>query len=247
MSPDPAGTVDGLNLYAFVSGNPVKYEDIGGLGKGPKFAVRLEKSKHKGWSLKVIGRPNKFAARTLAALALKYPNLHEPTGTNLKDPKKYSRVHENAYMTLAKKPRTKTRGFSHKQHRDHILSIKRTFKNSRFEKRFNTLQTALKKSKQNAVSLIEQAHMLLIREDYNDEENIRIDDSKKNSSDGAKMKISQAWLSRAHKKQTGTKAEVKQMQEKFKEHAIDSATAITAAHKANFEEAWRTPRTGKYM
>ncbi|MBX7157801.1 MAG: hypothetical protein K1X66_05400 [Verrucomicrobiae bacterium] len=31
LSPDPAGTIDGLNLYAFVSGNPVTYTDIGGL------------------------------------------------------------------------------------------------------------------------------------------------------------------------------------------------------------------------
>lgn len=33
MSCDPAGTVDGLNLYGFVGGNPVTYKDIGGLGK----------------------------------------------------------------------------------------------------------------------------------------------------------------------------------------------------------------------
>ena len=29
-STDPAGTVDGLNLYAFVAGNPVTHEDVGG-------------------------------------------------------------------------------------------------------------------------------------------------------------------------------------------------------------------------
>ncbi|PKH01306.1 toxin [Psychromonas sp. MB-3u-54] len=33
MSPDPAGTVDGLNLYAFVSGNPIRFNDHTGLGK----------------------------------------------------------------------------------------------------------------------------------------------------------------------------------------------------------------------
>jgi RHS repeat-associated protein len=32
MSADPAGTVDGLNLYAFVGGNPVTHVDVGGLG-----------------------------------------------------------------------------------------------------------------------------------------------------------------------------------------------------------------------
>ena len=39
LSPDPAGTIDGLNLFAFVGGNPVSHVDIGGLvkrGKGKK-------------------------------------------------------------------------------------------------------------------------------------------------------------------------------------------------------------------
>lgn len=30
LNPDPGGTIDGLNLYAFVGGNPVTYEDNGG-------------------------------------------------------------------------------------------------------------------------------------------------------------------------------------------------------------------------
>lgn len=33
INPDPAGTVDGLNLYGFVGGNPVVFADIGGMGK----------------------------------------------------------------------------------------------------------------------------------------------------------------------------------------------------------------------
>ncbi|NEQ66043.1 MAG: hypothetical protein F6K21_11180, partial [Symploca sp. SIO2D2] len=33
MSCDPAGTVDGLNLYAFVGGNPITMKDSGGMGK----------------------------------------------------------------------------------------------------------------------------------------------------------------------------------------------------------------------
>ncbi|MBO1349469.1 MAG: hypothetical protein EBE86_019705 [Hormoscilla sp. GUM202] len=36
MSCDPAGTVDGLNLYGFVRGNPVIYKDIGGLAPSRK-------------------------------------------------------------------------------------------------------------------------------------------------------------------------------------------------------------------
>ena len=31
LSPDPAGTVDGLNLYAFVTDNPASYWDVGGM------------------------------------------------------------------------------------------------------------------------------------------------------------------------------------------------------------------------
>ncbi len=31
LNPDPAGTVDGMNLYAFVGGNPVTHVDVGGM------------------------------------------------------------------------------------------------------------------------------------------------------------------------------------------------------------------------
>ncbi|NEP22625.1 SpvB/TcaC N-terminal domain-containing protein [Moorena sp. SIO3I6] len=44
MSCDPAGTVDGLNLYEFVSGNPIRYSDNLGMVKGLKGAF---KSGHK--------------------------------------------------------------------------------------------------------------------------------------------------------------------------------------------------------
>jgi len=33
LNPDPAGIVDGMNLYAFVGGNPVTHVDVGGMGK----------------------------------------------------------------------------------------------------------------------------------------------------------------------------------------------------------------------
>lgn len=36
LNPDPAGYVDGLNLYAFVNGNPVTHIDIGGMGRKRK-------------------------------------------------------------------------------------------------------------------------------------------------------------------------------------------------------------------
>jgi RHS repeat-associated protein len=34
VNPDPAGTIDGLNLYAFVGGNPVTHYDVGGMVRG---------------------------------------------------------------------------------------------------------------------------------------------------------------------------------------------------------------------
>lgn len=37
LNPDPAGTVDGLNLFEFVGGNPVTYRDENGLSKRPGF------------------------------------------------------------------------------------------------------------------------------------------------------------------------------------------------------------------
>lgn len=47
LSCDPAGPVDGLNLYAFVAGNPVTWEDVGGLGKRTKNASVAPKRKSK--------------------------------------------------------------------------------------------------------------------------------------------------------------------------------------------------------
>ena len=36
LTPDPSGTTDGLNLYAFLAGNPVSYVDADGMGKRPQ-------------------------------------------------------------------------------------------------------------------------------------------------------------------------------------------------------------------
>lgn len=40
MSPDPAGTVDGPNLYAYVRGNPINYNDPTGMAPGGKVGKR---------------------------------------------------------------------------------------------------------------------------------------------------------------------------------------------------------------
>ncbi|MCC5633838.1 DUF2431 domain-containing protein [Nostoc sphaeroides CHAB 2801] len=46
ISADPAGTVDGLNSFAFVGGNPVSHVDVGGMMKRPASEV-LEEPKEK--------------------------------------------------------------------------------------------------------------------------------------------------------------------------------------------------------
>jgi RHS repeat-associated protein len=45
LSPDPAGDVDGLNLYAFVGGNPVSHVDIGGFAKQKASKTAAKKKK----------------------------------------------------------------------------------------------------------------------------------------------------------------------------------------------------------
>lgn len=44
MNPDPAGTIDGLNVYLFVYDNPVTYRDIGGMGAGKKHPTAPHKA-----------------------------------------------------------------------------------------------------------------------------------------------------------------------------------------------------------
>ncbi|NJL43634.1 MAG: hypothetical protein HC935_10865 [Pseudanabaena sp. SU_2_4] len=47
MSADPAGTVDGLNLYEFVGGNPINHVDIGGLAKKESRRKRNRRSRYR--------------------------------------------------------------------------------------------------------------------------------------------------------------------------------------------------------
>lgn len=53
-SPDPAGPVDGLNLYEFVGNNPLSYVDVGGTCKKKKAAKTAKKTVKKDGSTKKI-------------------------------------------------------------------------------------------------------------------------------------------------------------------------------------------------
>lgn len=44
--PDPAGTVDGLNIYVFVNGNAVTHVDVGGMGKVNKATIGVKPPTH---------------------------------------------------------------------------------------------------------------------------------------------------------------------------------------------------------
>ncbi|MHC2282135.1 RHS repeat-associated protein [Bradyrhizobium diazoefficiens] len=44
LSPDPAGDIDGINLYAFVGGSPVSHTDIGGYARGKQPARTKRKN-----------------------------------------------------------------------------------------------------------------------------------------------------------------------------------------------------------
>jgi RHS repeat-associated protein len=64
MSPDPAGPMDGLNLFAFVRNNPVDYADVGGYGRVKSGAAKKEKKEKKRFSVKKdISGGYKFSGR----------------------------------------------------------------------------------------------------------------------------------------------------------------------------------------
>jgi RHS repeat-associated protein len=57
LSPDPAWTVDGLNLYAFVSGNPITHVDTHGLGLDRTPRKAAQKANEKNASVFKSSRP----------------------------------------------------------------------------------------------------------------------------------------------------------------------------------------------
>jgi RHS repeat-associated protein len=68
MSPDPAGTVDGLNLYAFVRGNPVRFTDYFGLN-ADDVAKAIGKTASAGGSKAIAAFGNHGRAKNLGLLA----------------------------------------------------------------------------------------------------------------------------------------------------------------------------------
>ena len=68
MNPDPAGTVDGLNLYEFVKGNPVRFEDHRGLSFEFR-KIRGKKSLHNRNANKVHPAPQPSEAKQAASVS----------------------------------------------------------------------------------------------------------------------------------------------------------------------------------
>jgi RHS repeat-associated protein len=105
LSPDPANTINGLNLYAFVTDDPETYWDVGGMGKY-KLKVEnftIEKRGDWGETLQVIADEG----RAMNKIKVKYEMY--PSGTvanyefglnanqgNVKDPEKLNYFHQDA-------------------------------------------------------------------------------------------------------------------------------------------------------
>ncbi|MCB1214484.1 MAG: RHS repeat-associated core domain-containing protein [Deltaproteobacteria bacterium] len=80
LSPDPAGTIDGLNLYAFVEGNPITFRDVGGMGKNRPIR-RPQSSKRKGLapSMHKVSANRPIRSKSLESFSslMKRPNFNE--------------------------------------------------------------------------------------------------------------------------------------------------------------------------
>lgn len=63
LSPDPAWTIDGLNLYAFVGGNPIAFSDQTGTAKGKKGSSKKKGPKIKPVFSKKSGGPKTVKVR----------------------------------------------------------------------------------------------------------------------------------------------------------------------------------------
>nr|WP_272898819.1 RHS repeat-associated core domain-containing protein [Paenibacillus sp. MMS18-CY102] len=253
LSPDPAGTIDGLNLYAYVGGNPATYTDPHGLmpkQKKTKFKVSVVPRPSGGMKLQVIGRPKKFSSSALRAIAARPENKGYFTDSSGKKFKKsgLSRNHIQPYLTLAKLPRTVTRGKSLSEMEHYLkkdVSIN-TFSNKIYKNRFAKLQQKKKLSH----SDIERGFHTLILDQYNNPDNLFVGNSSANSSGGSIMKHKQSKL----KKTFGTKllqpGERATMIGDFQTASLDFPSNYSQTQKneatSQFQKAWGN-NPGKYI
>lgn len=75
MKPDPAGTIDGLNLYAFVGGNPITQRDPKGLSKRPGFNANKIHASEEEYELETGTAPNPGIDQTAAPHRLPYAGI----------------------------------------------------------------------------------------------------------------------------------------------------------------------------
>ena len=243
MSCDPAGTIDGLNLYAFVGGNPIIYIDK----EGKNFEVRIEPrgSSKPGYHLKVLGRPSSFSQHTLAEIAKKYPNFHVNGQKKLK--KGYSRNHILPWMTIAKELRTATRGFTPNEMEDYLRN--KIDVNTFTQKNLKSQFMALTKQKNWNNQEIEKAFRLVIVDEYNNPNNLYIGNSSQNSSSGSKMKHLQIKLLKSWRDKK-LKINRKNLMEEFEKNSLDIPSYLSANEKEEIELRFRNTwgRTnGKYI
>lgn len=87
ISPDPAGTADGLNLYCMVGNNPVRFTDSQGLGRDDLTHVPAVLDYYDRFSSKTVSMtdaPRQFAeakAAKLDELKVRFPNRKHPLTT----------------------------------------------------------------------------------------------------------------------------------------------------------------------
>lgn len=105
LSPDPAGDVDGLNLYAFVGGNPVSHTDIGGFGKQQaKKGSKTSKSGSKAKKAK-LSTPKKKTKTTKTASKVTKPRRSKGSSGRLK---------RSSFNSAAKKLMKKNTDLAHR-------------------------------------------------------------------------------------------------------------------------------------
>jgi RHS repeat-associated protein len=84
LNPDPGGTVDGLNVFAFVGGNPITFSDDGGFGKKTKTAKKATKPKRESHArlnsrFKLLGKSHRkyFKLSTFTKVLVINPTGHK--------------------------------------------------------------------------------------------------------------------------------------------------------------------------